>query len=119
MGYHDAMDRMERVCLETFGVPVTYQPVSGEAVTVSALLGDVYRDEFATQDMRLRRVCRILSDDLAEQGIAEPVHQVRGSAADQVIVAGFAGDETWTVADRSIAAGSWVIELVRDIRVRP
>lgn len=105
--------------MDTFGVPVTYQPVAGEAVTVQALLGDVYRDEFATQDMRLRRTCRILHDDLVAHGIAEPTPQIRGAAADQVIVAGFAGDETWTVADRSVAVGSYQLELVRDIRVRP
>lgn len=119
MPFTDATGQLNRACLSAFGEAAVYTPQApAEPFEVVVIPGAAYRDEYESSDVRLRRPCHVLQEDLAANGVMEPADQVRGGPADTVTLAGPGGPEVWTVTGKAISAGMWVLELSRDIRVR-
>ena len=104
---------------EDAGTTVTYTPVTGAPFSCRVILGPTYRDEFETNDTRLKRECRVLHSAIHAAGLSVPIDQVRGGASDSLGIPNPDGtSETWLVTGKTYSAGIWVLMLSRNVRVR-
>lgn len=121
MGFSDAVTHMNEAQMDAMGENVTYTPSAAgiNPFEAQAIVGQSYRDEFETNNVSLRRDCRILHSDLVAHGLSEPVEQVRGASSDTITIAGpSANPETWIVAGKRYEYGMWVLALSDNTRVR-
>lgn len=103
------------------GLDATYTPSTAgvQPFTVRAVLSATFRDEYETNDTRIKMECRIRHSDLEAHNLDEPIDQVRGGTADTLSIPGPDGTtEVWTVTGKTYSSGVWVLSLSRNIRVR-
>lgn len=121
MGFAEILAQMNAAQAAAFGETIAYTPAgTGVAFDCAAILGSTFRDEFEAGDTRLKRECRVLCSTLQDNGVDEPVDQVRGNPADTVTLTGPSGEsEIWTVTGKEYSMGLWILTLSRNIRVKP